>query len=570
MKILHTLPQPACNLFWFFVTILSATACSDSSGPAVQQGRIVNTAIQGVNYATETQSGVTDASGSFKFLQGETISFSLGGTQLASVPAKAELNWFELAGLPEIPVGYRAIKQVQYADDGEPSMSRLGALASLLTTVDDDRDSSNGVNITPAVATLFDGIEVDMQYASSPQYDVQFRRLLRHAARDGALQPRRPRNGAYAIQDVYDNHNVDPGVVASRRSENDNNNDGSADWIRLLTYSSKGRVTRDYIDSDANGAPNILVDLSYNEEGQGLVYAHDNDADGSVDRTRSWQYDEFGDLARAERDDDGDGIPDFTEARVINENGMYARREVINTTAGIHTIEVWTADSDGNRTLYDLDEDGDGIFDVAVFLTYDEPLGPWITRSQDDDRDGIYEEVRERTYDANGFVVRDVIDTGADGSPDWIESTTRDSQGRLLRVTRDTDGDGNLNYDISYTLDGNGNVTRREYDTDGDGSPDFVYTYTFDADGNNIRFDNDRDGDGTIDQVRTYIYDIDGNQIESRFDSNADGVADRYTYNILDENGYQVRYESDNNADGVIDRTNRYLDWQPTSVAAYF
>lgn len=541
MKFLRALPQPAYNLFWFFVTILAATACSDSSGPAVQQGRIVNTAIQGVNYATETQSGVTDATGSFEFMQGETISFSLRGTQLASVPAKAELNWFELAGLTEIPVGYRAIKQVQYADDGEPSLSRLGALASLLTTVDDDRDSSNGINITPAVAALFDGVEVDMQYASSPKYDVQFRRLLRHAARDGALQPRQLRKGAYAIQDVYDNHNVDPGVMVSRRSENDNDNDGSTDRIRLLTYSSEGRVTRDYIDSDADGAPNILVDLSYNEEGQGLVYAHDNDADGSIDRTRSWHYDEFGDLARAERDDDGS--PDFTETRVINENGMYARREVINTSTDAHTLEVWTADSDGNRTLYDLDQNGDGIFDVAVFMTYDEPLGPWITRSQDDGRDGTYEEVRERTYDANGFVIRDVIDTGADGTPDWVETTTRDSQGRQLRVTRDTDGDGNLDYDTSTTFDANGNVTRREYDTDGDGSPDFVYTYTFDADGNNIRFDYDRDGDGTIDQVRTYIYDVDGNQIESQFDGNADGVADRI---------------------------GRYLDWQPTSVATYF
>lgn len=65
-----------------------------------------------MNYATETQSGVTDATGSFKFMQGESISFSLGSTQLASVPANAELNWFELAGLTGIPVGHRTIKNV--------------------------------------------------------------------------------------------------------------------------------------------------------------------------------------------------------------------------------------------------------------------------------------------------------------------------------------------------------------------------------------------------------------------------------------------------------------------------
>jgi len=38
--------------------------------------------------------------------------------------------------------------------------------------VDNDCESSNGINITPTVAALFDGVEVDMQYTSSPHYDT--------------------------------------------------------------------------------------------------------------------------------------------------------------------------------------------------------------------------------------------------------------------------------------------------------------------------------------------------------------------------------------------------------------
>ena len=105
---------------------------------------------------------------------------------------------------------------------------------------------------------------------------------------------------------------------------------------------------------------------------------------------------------------------------------------------------------------------------------------------------------------------------------------------------------------------------------DGNGSPDFVYLYTFDADGNNTRFDHDRDGDGTIDQVRTYIYDSDGNQVEQRYDGNADGITDRHYYYVFNTDGYRIAYESDTNADGMIDNVSRYMDWQPSSIAAYF
>ena len=51
------------NLWVLVLAAVAAAACDSSSGPAVLEGRIVNTAIGGISFATPTQSGVTGADG---------------------------------------------------------------------------------------------------------------------------------------------------------------------------------------------------------------------------------------------------------------------------------------------------------------------------------------------------------------------------------------------------------------------------------------------------------------------------------------------------------------------------
>ena len=45
---------------------------------AVLTGRFVDSAVSGLQYATASQSGVTDANGSFSYLAGEQVMFSIG------------------------------------------------------------------------------------------------------------------------------------------------------------------------------------------------------------------------------------------------------------------------------------------------------------------------------------------------------------------------------------------------------------------------------------------------------------------------------------------------------------
>ncbi len=583
----------ASALFFFSVTGCDNGSTTQES--AIQQGKIIRTAIQGIAYATETQSGTTGVDGEFNYLAGETVTFSLGGTVLGTTVAKKEINWFELVGLDTIPTSYADMQQVFYSETGQPSLSLLGAVASILVTVDEDRDATNGIVISPEVAALFDDLEIDVSYVSSPRYDGVFKRLLRHAHRDGLLPIRRPRNGSYALDTVYENHGVQPSVFVATRVENDTNADGQSNWIRRLTYSDLGRVIGDYIDSDGDGNPEILVSLSYDEEGHGMVYAHDNNADGVVDRSRTWVLDGFGDVERYETDNDGDQLPELVETRVTNENGLWVRREVVNNATGGHTVEVWNTDAVGNRTSYDLDRDGDGTYDTLVVMTYDEALGPWVTRNQDDGRDGSFEQYRERVYNAKGALVLDTIDQGGDGTIDRRESWTYDNEDRLIHQAQDNNGDGNLEYEHTNTYDGDRWTTVRSYDNNSDGFTDRIVTTTYDENRNLTRYENDSDGDGTVDEIRIYEYDSDGKRsrtltdrdgdgspeqvysyeyspdgFRSRTtrDDNGDGVPDHIEHYHQNQHGYENLVETDSNGDGVINSIRRYTDFRAVGLSA--
>lgn len=63
-----------------------------TSTPSVLTGRYLDAAVAGLSYKTPTQSGTTNATGSFKYLAGEMIEFQLYGTPLSSSLAYSTLT----------------------------------------------------------------------------------------------------------------------------------------------------------------------------------------------------------------------------------------------------------------------------------------------------------------------------------------------------------------------------------------------------------------------------------------------------------------------------------------------
>lgn len=105
--------------------------------PEVLSGVFLDSAVEGLTFETATQSGTTDSNGTFMYLAGESITFSVGDILLGSAPGQDEITPITLA---------------QQVDAAATVSSPLAAnIAAFLQTLDADSDQSNGITITEGV-----------------------------------------------------------------------------------------------------------------------------------------------------------------------------------------------------------------------------------------------------------------------------------------------------------------------------------------------------------------------------------------------------------------------------------
>ena len=85
------------------ITTLALTGCgggsdsSNTSKPEIKTGLFIDSPVKGLFYETKTQSGLTNELGEFKYIEGETIKFKLGGTVLGISKAQ-ETEGYSLLG----------------------------------------------------------------------------------------------------------------------------------------------------------------------------------------------------------------------------------------------------------------------------------------------------------------------------------------------------------------------------------------------------------------------------------------------------------------------------------------
>ena len=188
-------------------------------------------------------------------------------------------------------------------------------------------------------------------------------------------------------------------------------------------------------------------------------------------------------------------------------------------------------DGDGVPDVVDIDDDNDGILDVAEDPDLDGDGDP-LTDPQDSDGDG-----RPDHLD---------IDSDDDGIPDNVEG--QPTEGYVPPSGNDTDGDG---LDDAYEGSGDEGVTPE--DTDGDTTPDYL-----DGDSDNdLVPDNNEGNDFDFDGVPDWAY--------TGEDTDGDGLDDGYEGADVDD-GFDVNDETDDPAndlpdtDGTEDVNYRDLD----------
>lgn len=107
---------------------------ADPIDSTVLTGVFIDSAVMGINYATDTQSGVTNDSGTFDYLSGEQITFSIGALRLPTITAQEVVSPVDLA-----------------AGSDDPAAMTTN-IARLLQSLDLDANPDNGIVISSQAA----------------------------------------------------------------------------------------------------------------------------------------------------------------------------------------------------------------------------------------------------------------------------------------------------------------------------------------------------------------------------------------------------------------------------------
>ncbi len=479
--------------------VIALTACG--SGP--NEGVFVDSPVQGLSYASESESGVTDAAGIFLFREDEMTRFFLGDIDLGETLGQELVSPFDLVSGAEPITDARELRRVfnNLTMRIEDPFVTVANIAAMLQGLDQDQDPSNGIVLPEGLSELAAGKSVDFarRLFIFPR-DIGLNSLIRDGRADGLwTEGPFPVDYVGVLDHLYSTLGLEPELFRQTVSRGDFDGDGTFDNINTEIYNDAGQVERFESDSDGDGTIDSIFHLTYNERNQVESFQIDNNADGVIDEATDNIYDAFGRLVRSETDSNNDGTPDIIEER-----------------------------------------------------EYDD-LGNEIRSTRDNDGDGVIDRVQEHEYDANNNQTIFRVDVDGDGTFESETETFFDDNFNVIGTARDDGLDGTINSTSTRVVDANGREIRSENDFDADGTPDIITEREYDALGREIAVNFDSNGDGTVDRITTSTYDELGNEILFERDDGADGTVDRRTTRTVNDEGYITRSETDSDGDGTID-----------------
>jgi hypothetical protein len=118
------------------IAILAAlTACGgddtnggDDTSTTTTTGIFLDSVVQGLSYSTDTQNGLTGEDGSFSYLPGEDITFSVGQMEIGTIPASDIITNFDLGDTSTNPAIAQLLQSLDVnlnPDDGRIDLTHI-------------------------------------------------------------------------------------------------------------------------------------------------------------------------------------------------------------------------------------------------------------------------------------------------------------------------------------------------------------------------------------------------------------------------------------------------------------
>lgn len=151
--IIRTLASNAFKVGYIFAAIISLSGCSDANNsppskenvsPEILNGTFIDSPVDGIAFQTPSQNGITDVAGTFSYIEGEAVQFSIGNIILGEGFAKPNMSPVDIV-------------------DGATTTDHptVVNIARLLQTLDLDGDPANGIFISKNVRDSTQGLSID-------------------------------------------------------------------------------------------------------------------------------------------------------------------------------------------------------------------------------------------------------------------------------------------------------------------------------------------------------------------------------------------------------------------------
>ena len=466
------------------LSVMVLAACGGDSGTSSNSASVGTFAdaglVSGLQYRTATQSGVTDSSGTFLYIPGETVTFSIGNIVLGQAAAAPTLNTFALVGMTPPLTSLGVINKTPQAR----LFRQVINISVLLQTLDTDANPTNGIaipsqSIQLAADTTLNFNQEIQQFFSS----FALRQYIERSRTAGLWGGSRAIVlSGYAANRLYAGLGLSPSLFATSKYESFSES-GSSSRSSTYTYDANGNQ----IESKSFGSNNVLQ----------YLYTQIYDTNGNQ-----------------------------IEAKYFNDSNVLEGRDTFSYDANGNQIEIKSFDGNGNlqsRSTFTYDVNGSRIeskyFDIADELT------------------GSY----TNNYDTNGNNIESRSFNSA-GELTYREAYTYDINDRRIE-SKSFNSEGELTYLFTYAYDTNGNQIESKSYPYGGNTLVSRSTDAYDANGNSIEsksFDSNND----LRYRYTQTYDVNGNRIESKyFDSNNDlRYRDTLTYdangNLTEQRSY--------------------------------
>jgi hypothetical protein len=519
--------------------------------PPPTTGVFTGGSVKGLHYRTPSHSGLTDEAGTFTYVPGERVAFSIGGIELGSALGAPQINVFTLLGHAPPTTELALRTEINNAvEDNITDFVQVANRAHLLFALDVDHNGANGIDLGTWDAQLTDAdlqFDVPMDDFSS----VEFRRFARLHGIAYKFSSELPLVHLYRSLGIKVSTHA---IVMTTEAQ--------SGLKRIYELDSEGRVFREVEEEDSNqdGIADSIRTATSSHDGAGnfflTITEFDSDGDGTVDEKGRFTttYDAAGNQTSSvdEDDNDADGTPDERETTTDSFDGAGNQTLSVDETdsdadgnTDIRRTTTNTYDVAGNLLTSVFEEDfyADSVIERKVTETYTyDAAGRWLSNtSETEGANGSIEVRALRTfvYDVAGKLSsekteRDEVGGIADNTIDSVEKLAYayDAAGNVSRLTAERDANADADVDFRKITTATFDDARRELSVldEEDGNADTAIdrrvatTNAYDGIGNLLfaHEEEDRNVDGVVDRefIERKVYDVDGNILSAEAEAN--------------------------------------------------